>query len=101
VLRNSNKEVVIKVVKPGVEEVLLTDLNFLYVASKVIEFLNPELSRISLVDVVGDIRGSMLEETDFTKEAQHIQEFSTFLDTSGMHRVATCPFVYKQYTSRR
>ena len=48
-LRNSNKEVVIKVVKPGVEEVLQTDLDFLHVASKVVEFLNPELSRISLV----------------------------------------------------
>jgi len=101
VLRNSNKEVVIKVVKPGVEEVLQTDLNFLHVASKVVEFLDPELSRISLVDVVGDIRASMLEETDFTKEAQHIREFSTYLESSGMSRVATCPYVYRQHTSRR
>ena len=56
VLRESNKEVVLKVLKPGVEDVLQTDLNMLHVMSKVFEFINPELSRISLVDVVGDVR---------------------------------------------
>ena len=92
---------VIKVLKPGVEGVLQTDLSFLYIASKVLEFLNPELSRVSLVGVVGDIRASMLEETDFAKEAGHLAEFSNYLDASGMRRVATCPYVYKQFTTRR
>lgn len=101
VLRNSNKRVVIKVLKPGVESMLQTDLNFLYIASKVVEFLNPELVRISLVGVVGDIRASMLEETDFTKEASHIAEFSNYLDSSGMRRVATCPYVYSHLTTKR
>ena len=43
----------------------------------------------------------MLEETDFLKEASNIAEFSAYLDSSGMHRVATCPFVYKPFSSRR
>ena len=34
VLRDSRKEVVIKVLKPGVEDVLATDLDFLYLASR-------------------------------------------------------------------
>ena len=101
VLRNSNKEVVIKVLKPGVERVLQTDLDFLHVASKVVEFLNPELTRISLVAVVGDIRASMMDETNFQKEAQHIADFRNYLDASGMRKVATCPYVYKQHTTRR
>lgn len=101
VLRNSNQEVVIKVLKPGVERVLQTDLDFLHVASKIVEFLNPELTRISLVAVVGDIRASMMDETNFQKEAQHIADFSNYLDASGMRKVATCPFVYKQHTTRR
>ena len=33
-LRDSRKEVVIKVLKPGVEDVLATDLDFLYLASR-------------------------------------------------------------------
>lgn len=101
VLRNSNKEVVIKVLKPGVEKVLQTDLDFLHVASKIVEFINPELTRISLVAVVGDIRASMMDETNFLKEAQHIADFRNYLDTSGMFKVATCPDVYKQYTTQR
>ncbi len=61
-LRDSGKEVVVKVLKPGVEDVLATDLDFLYLASRVFEFINPELSRMSLAAIVGDIRSCMLEE---------------------------------------
>ena len=62
VLRGSNKEVVVKVLKPGVEDILTTDLSFLYLASRVLEFLNPELERTSLAAIIGDIRASMLDE---------------------------------------
>ena len=48
-LKGSRSACVIKVLKPGVEDVLNADLNFLFVAARVLEFLNPELSRTSLV----------------------------------------------------
>ena len=35
------------------------------------------------------------------KEAQHIAEFQRYLDAMDMHSKATCPFVYKQYSSER
>ena len=41
---------------------LQTDLSFLYLASRVLEFLNPDLKRLSLADVTQDIRASMMEE---------------------------------------
>ncbi len=62
VLRSSGQEVVIKVLKPGVEDVLVADLNFIYLSARVLEFINPELSRTSLAAIVGDIRTSMLDE---------------------------------------
>jgi aarF domain-containing kinase len=101
VLRGSNKEIVVKVLKPGVEDVLNTDLSFLYVLSMILEFLNPDLSRTSLVPIIGDIRASMLEELDFRKEAANLQQFSSYLDQSGMRAVATCPFVYPQWSTER
>ncbi|GAB4822495.1 hypothetical protein N2152v2_009541 [Parachlorella kessleri] len=101
VLRGSNKEVVIKVLKPGVQDVLTTDLNFLYIATRFLEFAQPQLSRASLSAVVGDIRASMLDEVDFTKEAQHLQEFGDYLDRSGLRPLATCPSAYKQYSTQR
>lgn len=100
-LRDSQKEVVLKVLKPGVEDVLTTDLSFLLVATKILEFINPQLARTSLVGIVSDIRSSMLDEVNFRKEAQHIQEFATYLDNAGMQQGATCPFVYKHLSSRR
>jgi predicted unusual protein kinase regulating ubiquinone biosynthesis (AarF/ABC1/UbiB family) len=48
-LKSSGQEVVIKVLKPGIEDVLVADLNFIYVVSRILEFLNPELRRTSLV----------------------------------------------------
>eukprot|EP00884_Botryococcus_braunii_P021730 jgi/Botrbrau1/8240/Bobra.0392s0035.1 len=101
VLRDSNKEIVVKVLKPGVEDILSTDLSFIYVVSLLLEFLNPELARTSLVPIIGDIRASMLEEVDFRKEAVNMQQFSRYLDASGMRGVATCPFVYTQWSTQR
>jgi hypothetical protein len=43
----------------------------------------------------------MLEEVDFRKEAGHLEQFGDFLDRSGLRGVATCPRVYRQYSSER
>ena len=101
-LRASGKPVVLKVLKPGVADVLQADLDFLYVAARVVEFLSPELARTSAADIVGDIRQSMSEEVDFTKEAANIEAFARFLGANeGLLDVATAPFVYRQFSTRR
>lgn len=61
-LKASGKQVVLKVLKPGVESVLRTDLTFLAFAVKVLQTLNPELERTSVAGIVEDIRTSMLDE---------------------------------------
>eukprot|EP01025_Chloroclados_australasicus_P053580 TRINITY_DN631_c0_g2_i1.p1 TRINITY_DN631_c0_g2~~TRINITY_DN631_c0_g2_i1.p1 ORF type:complete len:511 (-),score=57.41 TRINITY_DN631_c0_g2_i1:255-1787(-) len=98
VLRESGKDVVVKVLKPGVEDILTADLNFIYVFSKILEFINPELTRLSLSAIVGDIRQSIMEEVDFRKEAKNLLEFQNYLDTTGFSQVATSPFVYRQFS---
>lgn len=40
-------------------------------------------------------------QVDFRKEARHLQEFSAYLDASGMRAVATCPYVYKALSTQR
>lgn len=100
-LRGSLKEVVIKVLKPGVGDILIADLNFLYIAARVLEFLNPQLSRTSLVGIVGDIRASMLEEVDFQKEVINIESFRKYLETAGLTSQATAPQVYRHCSTRR
>ncbi|KAF7148828.1 hypothetical protein RHSIM_Rhsim03G0153700 [Rhododendron simsii] len=100
-LRGSQEDVVIKVLKPGIEDILVADLNFVYVVARILEFLNPELNRASLVGIVKDIKESMLEEVDFNKEAMNIESFRRYLESMGLTRQATAPRVYPQCSSQR
>lgn len=88
------------VLKPGVTDTLKADLSFIYVASRVLTFLNPDLARLSLVDIVRDIRGSIMEETDFTKEAQNIIAFQAYLDNAEI-KDAIAPYVYLGESSKK
>ncbi|KAL2317564.1 hypothetical protein Fmac_031440 [Flemingia macrophylla] len=94
-LKGSREDVVIKVLKPGIEDILVADLNFVYVVARILEFLSPDLSRTSLVGIVKDIRESMLEEVDFYKEAANIEAFRRYLETMGLTGDATAPKVYQ------
>eukprot|EP00899_Mesostigma_viride_P007414 jgi/Mesvir1/16674/Mv15076-RA.1 len=95
-----DRDVVVKVLKPRVEDTLTADLNFLYIAAKVLEFLNPELGRTSLANIVSDIRSSMMEEVDFRKEASNINAFRDFLRTANITQ-ATAPEVFPSASSVR
>ncbi|MCK7543561.1 AarF/ABC1/UbiB kinase family protein [Marinobacter bryozoorum] len=96
----TGEEVVIKVQKPGVETVLLTDLNFLYVSSRVVEILAPRLSWTSLSGIVEEIQQTMLEECDFIQEARNLDSFRHFLHTTHNEDVVV-PKVYHQCSTRR
>ncbi|XP_078168596.1 protein kinase superfamily protein isoform X2 [Carex rostrata] len=100
-LKSSGQEVVIKVLKPGIEDVLVADLNFIYVVSRILEFLNPELRRTSLVGIVKDIKESMLEEVDFRKEAANMEAFRRYIEAMSLERQAKAPFVYTHCSTKR
>jgi len=87
---------VIKVQKPQIDASLKADLSFIYVASRVLEFFQPELERTSLSAVAADIRTSMLEELDFQKEATNVEEFRQFLIQQNLTNVATAPRIYRE-----
>jgi predicted unusual protein kinase regulating ubiquinone biosynthesis (AarF/ABC1/UbiB family) len=96
----SGEDVVVKVQKPGVGNVLLTDLNFLYLSARIAEFIAPKLSWISVSAVVEEIQKTMMEECDFIKEANNLKVFRQFLDRTHNHDVVV-PKVYEAASSRR
>jgi aarF domain-containing kinase len=100
-LASTNEDVVIKVQKPRIDESLKADLGFLYVAARVLEFLQPDWERTSLSAVAGDVRSSMLEELDFEKEAQNTIQFRRFLQDYNLLKQATAPRVYLDYTTKK
>lgn len=83
--------------KPRIDESLKADLSFIYVASRILEFLQPDWERTSLSAIAGDIRSSMLEELDFEKEATNVEEFRSFLAENNLLKVATAPRIYRKY----
>jgi len=96
----TGEDVVIKVQKPGVENILLTDLNFLYASAKILETLAPKLSWTSMSGIVEEIQRTMMEECDFIKEANNLKVFRQFLlDTHNEE--ATVPQVYEHCSTRR
>ena len=94
----TGEDVVIKVQKPGVRNILLTDLNFLFVTAKVMEFIAPTLVHASLSDIVAEIQAGMLAECDFLQEAKNIETFDQFLRETD-NTEATVPKVYHQATT--
>lgn len=93
-------EVCIKVRKPGVESILQADLGFLYVGSRIIEFINPSLAKLSLSNIVGDLRESMLDELDYKKEATNLINFRNFLERNNIQD-ATAPAPYLACSSTK
>jgi len=96
----TGQDVVIKVQKPGVQTVLITDFNFLYVAARILELFVPAMKRTSLAPIIGDIQRTMLEECDFLSEAKNLEEFAGFLAKTG-NIMACVPKVYHEATTRR
>ncbi|MDX5298537.1 MAG: AarF/ABC1/UbiB kinase family protein [Gammaproteobacteria bacterium] len=96
----TGEDVVIKIQKPGVENILLTDLNFLYVSARVLERLAPKLSWTSLSGIIQEIQRTMMEECDFIKEANNLKTFARFLEETG-NRDAVVPKVYEACSTRR
>lgn len=96
----TGEDVVIKIQKPGVENILLTDLNFLYVCARALETIAPKLSWTSLSGIVEEIQQTMMEECDFIKEANNLNTFRQFLENTH-NDGATVPKVYEHCSTRR
>lgn len=94
------EDVVIKVQKPGVQDILLTDLHFLYLSAKILEILKPDISWASLSGIVSEIQRTIMEECDFLKEADHLTNFREFLVRTGNNQ-AVAPRVYPRATTAR
>lgn len=96
----SGEEVVLKIQKPGVSNILLTDLNFLYVSARVVETLAPKVAWTSLSGIIQEIQRTMMEECDFVQEANNLESFREFLDRTG-NTEATVPKVYRRLSTGR
>ncbi len=96
----SGEDVVVKVQKPGVENLLSTDMNFLFVVSRLVELVSPGLSKESVSGMVAELYQSMSDECDFIKEAANLDQFAAFLRKNGNEQVVV-PKPYHHASSMR
>lgn len=66
---HSGEEVVIKVIRPGIEKVIRKDIRLMYVFGRLLVALLKEARRLRPIEVVRDYEKTILDELDLLREA--------------------------------
>lgn len=94
------QDVVIKVQKPGVENILRTDLTLVHTSSILLEKIFPHMKMASLSAICQEMKEGMLQECDFLKELGHLDDFRSFLLAKNITQV-TAPLAYPHLSTRK
>ena len=91
-------EVVVKVQRPGIEEVIATDLDILRDLARMAEEQFPELELYDLPSLVEEFAHTLRGELDFRREGHNADRFRrNFADSPRLY----IPRVYWQWSTRR
>lgn len=96
----TGEDVVVKVQKPGVQTILTTDMNAVYLCIRLFELILPNTDKDAVAGLVEEMYQSMIDECDFYKEADNLTQFRAFLLQSGNNHVLA-PKPYSQASSRK
>ncbi len=78
------REIVVKVIRPGIERVVARDLDLLLTGARWLQRLGPETRRFHPVQVVTDYRHILLGELDLGQEAANGAQFRRNFAGSGL-----------------
>ena len=94
----TGERVVVKVQRPGIEEVISEDLSVLFRLAELMERYLPETRVYNPVAIVEEFRRHLELETNFIVEANNIRRFSeNFADEADIR----IPQLFGEYTGRR
>jgi len=94
---HSGEEVVVKVVRPGIEPVIRQDLSLMFTLAKLLARYSPDGRRLRPVEVVSDYKLTILDELDLGREAANASQLRRNFEGSKLVYV---PQVYWDYTRR-
>lgn len=95
-LRSSDKEVAIKVQRPGIEKKILSDLDILESVSLFLDQQFEELRCYELPEIVKTVKKTLLLELDFTRELDNMNIARSYIKNGNVH----IPKVYKEISSK-
>jgi len=90
--------VVVKIRRPGIENVIRADLRILEHAAKLLESEMPDARRYDPVHIVSQFRRSLNRELDLAKEARNIDQFARHFTDDPLVKI---PRVYWEFTNDR
>ena len=90
--------VVVKIRRPGIEDVIRADLRILEHAAKLLESEMPDARRYDPVHIVSQFRRSLSRELDLAKEARNIDQFARRFADDPLVKI---PRVYWEFTNDR
>jgi ubiquinone biosynthesis protein len=91
-------DVVVKVQRPGIKEVIESDLDIMYSMARLVNEHMPEARLYRPTEIVDELSRSILEEIDYTHEGWNTDSFAyNFRDNGQVH----IPKVYWSYTNKR
>ena len=94
----SGEEVAVKIQRPGIQELLETDIDLLFHLAELLERHVAEGETINAVGIVEEFSRTVHRELDFNLEANHARKFRE--NFAGDPRILI-PKVYWQFTTRR
>jgi ubiquinone biosynthesis protein len=90
--------VVVKVQRPGIKQIIESDLDIMYSMAKLVNEHIPEARLYRPTEIVDELSRSILEEIDYTQEGWNTDRFAyNFRDNQQIH----IPKVYWNYTNKR
>ena len=94
---HTGEEVVVKVLRPGIEKRIRSDLGLLYELAKLARRFLPDARRLRPVEVVAEFEKTIIDELDLVREAANASEIRRHFENSEMLYI---PKIYWDYTRR-
>ncbi len=83
---HDGREVVVKVVRPGIEKVIRRDMSLLFIVASLAERYLPDGRRMKPTGVVAELQKTMLDELDLMREAANASQLRrNFADSEEMY----------------
>lgn len=92
ILRSNNQNVVIKIKRPGIEDILYKDIELFKKAVNLLH-LNKIIKVMDLNEVLDQIYETTKQETNFLIETSHLIKFRNLHQSN---KVVKCPYVYEK-----
>jgi ubiquinone biosynthesis protein len=94
---HDGQQVVVKVQRPGTEEIIEADLHLLMTQARFLEGRSETLSHYGVVDIVQEFSRALRDELDYTSEGRNADRLRALIQAPDV----IVPHVYWKFTTRR